>query len=109
LFLQLVVGGAGKRNKLRKTGRVSCQLGFDELIANKIGGTIMAKPAIVGWVISLVGTALWIYGYYIPGNTSVVDWHAHAPSWISMYLPNIESEIGAALAFIGMIPIYWKR
>jgi len=67
----------------------------------------MSKAVIVGWVIMLGGTALWLYGYYATGHASLIDWHAHAPWWIADFLPNIESEIGMALACAGMIPIYW--
>ncbi len=68
-----------------------------------------SKAVIVGWIISLAGTALWIYGYFVTGHPSLIDWHAHAPGWIAEFLPNIESEIGMVLAFGGMIPIYWPR
>jgi hypothetical protein len=55
----------------------------------------------------LGGTALWIYGYFAFGNPSIIDWRAHAPWWIADNLRNIESEIGMAMAFAGMFPIYW--
>jgi len=67
----------------------------------------MSRTAIAGWVISLLGIALWTYGYFATGNPSLVNWSAITPSWISEFLPNIESEIGMALAFAGMVPIYW--
>jgi len=67
----------------------------------------MSRTAIAGWVISLLGIALWMYGYFATGNPSLVNWSAITPSWISDFLPNIESEIGMVLAFAGMIPIYW--
>jgi hypothetical protein len=43
----------------------------------------------------------------VTGRPSLVNWSAIAPSWISEFLPNIESEIGMALAVVGMILIYW--
>jgi hypothetical protein len=67
----------------------------------------MSKPVIIGWIVSLLGTVLWIYGYYVTGNPSLIDWHSRTPWWIADFLPNIESEIGMVLAFIGMVPIYW--
>ena len=67
----------------------------------------MSSTVIAGWVISLLGMTLWIYGYLATGNPPLVNWSAITPSWISDFLPNIESEIGMALAFAGMIPIYW--
>ena len=67
----------------------------------------MSKVVIIGWVIMLAGTALWLYGYLSTGNPSLIDWHTHAPWWIADCLPNIESEIGTALMVVSMIPIYW--
>jgi hypothetical protein len=65
------------------------------------------KTVVIGWIISSVGTMLWIYGYYATGNPTLFDWHANTPWWIADFLPNIESEIGMALVCVGMVPIYW--
>jgi protein-S-isoprenylcysteine O-methyltransferase Ste14 len=67
----------------------------------------VSKVAIIGWIIELVGTAIWIYGYFATGNPSLIDWHANSPRWIAEFLLNIESEIGMVLVFAGMILIYW--
>ena len=67
----------------------------------------MSRAVIIGWSIELAGTALWLYGYFATGNPSFIDWHAYTPWWIADYLPNIESEIGMALVFAGMVPLYW--
>ena len=67
----------------------------------------MNKRVIIGWIISLAGTALWLYGYYTTGNPSLIDWHANSPWWIADFLPSIESEIGMALVFAGTALIYW--
>jgi hypothetical protein len=67
----------------------------------------MTRPVVIGWIVSQSGTALWVYGYFATGNRSLVDWHANTLWWIADFLPNIESEIGLALAIIGMVPIYW--
>lgn len=69
----------------------------------------MAKTMMVGWALELVGTALWIYGYFVTGHPSLIDWHAHTPWWIADYLLNVESEIGMVLVFAGMIPLYWPQ
>ena len=69
----------------------------------------MSRAIVLGWIVSLAGTALWIYGYFITGHPPLIDWQAHAPGWIAEFLPNVESEIGMVLAFGGMIPIYWPR
>ena len=65
------------------------------------------KHQIIGWAILLSGTAIWIYGYCTAGTPSLIDWHANMPWWVSTFLPNFESEVGAALTVIGMVPIYW--
>ena len=67
----------------------------------------MSKAFAIGWVMSLSGTALWIYGYFAIGNATLIDWHADTPWWIADFLPNLESEIGMTLAIVGMVPIYW--
>ena len=67
------------------------------------------KVVIVGWAVSLLGMALWIYGYFVAGNPSLINWSAHVPEWVAAYLPNLESEIGMVFCFAGMVPIYWPR
>jgi hypothetical protein len=63
--------------------------------------------AIVGWTVSLAGSALWTYGYFVPGSPSFFNWGSFTPWWIADFLPNSQSEIGMLFAFAGMIPIYW--
>ena len=65
------------------------------------------KTIIAGWVVTLAGTALWIYGYFVTGNASLFDWHTHTPWWIADYLPNIESEIGMVLVCAGTVLTNW--
>jgi hypothetical protein len=67
----------------------------------------MRLPVIVGWVIQLIGTALWIYEYFVTGHPSLINWHDITPRWFAEWLPNIEAEIGLAFILVGMIPIYW--
>lgn len=67
----------------------------------------MTKTAIVGWIITLVGTAVWIYGCYVTGHPSLIDWQTHTPWWIADFLPNVESEVGLVLVCVGMVPMYW--
>ena len=67
----------------------------------------MSKTVIAGWVILVVGTMLWLFGYFTAGHPSFVDWQAHAPWWIADYLPNLESEIGMMLICGGTVLIYW--
>jgi len=67
----------------------------------------MNKIAISGWVLLLLGTVLWIYGYFVTGHPSWIDWHAHTPWWIADYMTNLESEIGMIVVCIGSVLTYW--
>jgi hypothetical protein len=67
----------------------------------------MSKRAVVGQIVSLIGGALWIFGYFTTGHRSLINWQAHTPSWIAEFLPNIESEIGMIFCLGGMIAMYW--
>ena len=69
----------------------------------------MKKSLIVGYILWLIGMAIWLYGYFVPGNPSLIDWHAHTPWWIADFLPNIESEIGMVLMLVSTVPAYWPR
>jgi len=68
---------------------------------------VTSKITVVAWIISLAGTVLWIYGYYATGNPSFIDWHTYTPWGISDFLPNVQSEIGMALAWAGTVLVYW--
>ena len=67
------------------------------------------RKSVIGWTISLAGMVLWFYGYLATGNPPIFDWQVNTAWWISDFLPNVESEIGMALVFVGMVPIYWPR
>jgi hypothetical protein len=67
----------------------------------------MTKRQIAGHFISAGGTGLWLYGYFVTGNPSLIAWQAHFPEWIAKFLPNLQSEIGMGLTVIAMIPMYW--
>ncbi len=74
---------------------------------NKSWAAQLSKPAILGWIASLAGMALWLYGYLVTGHPSLIDWRADTPWWIADFLPNIESEIGLALVCVGSVLVYW--
>jgi hypothetical protein len=59
------------------------------------------------WVIYAAGFAIWVFGYFSAGHAAVFDWKAATPSWISSFIPNLEAELGMALMFASVIPIYW--
>ena len=65
------------------------------------------KIVILAWAFSLAGMALWLYGYFVTGHPSLIDWRAYTPWWIADFLPNIESEIGMALVCVGSVLVYW--
>lgn len=67
----------------------------------------MSKRVLFGWVAMWLGTAIWIYGYFVKGHPALVHWQSFAPWWIADYLPNVESEIGMVLVWLSMLPIYW--
>jgi hypothetical protein len=67
------------------------------------------KSLIVGYIVWLIGLAIWLYGYFVPGNPSLIDWRAHTPWWIADFLPNIVSEIGMVVMLLSMVPTYWPR
>jgi len=67
----------------------------------------LSKPAIIGGIVSLGGLPLWLYGYFSTGYSPLIDWRAHTPWWIADFLPNINSEIGMALMFVGSVLTYW--
>jgi hypothetical protein len=69
----------------------------------------MSKSAIFGQIVSLVGAALWIFGYFATGHRSLINWQAYTPSWVAEFLPNLESEVGMVLCLGGMIVMYWPR
>ena len=50
------------------------------------------KLVFIGWTVSLLGMALWIYGYVANGHPALFDWHAHTPWWIADAFPNVEAE-----------------
>ena len=49
-----------------------------------------------------------VFGYLSAGHASAFDWDVATPSWISSFVPNLEAELGLALMFASMIPIYWR-
>jgi hypothetical protein len=68
----------------------------------------LSKSVIIGYITSLAGTALWLYGYFEAGHPTLIDWHTYTPWWIADFLPNMESEIGMALALVSTVPIRWR-
>ena len=68
----------------------------------------IAKAKIFGWAIYAAGFAIWLFGYLSAGHAPIVDWKVVTPWWISSFVPNLEAELGLALMFASMIPIYGR-
>jgi len=56
---------------------------------------------LAGNVICLVGAVVWLIGYLAGGPDPLYAW----PSWA--FLPNLVTEIGAAVCIIGAVLAYW--
>jgi hypothetical protein len=67
-----------------------------------------ATAKIFGWLIYTAGFAIWLYGYLSAGHAPVFDWNAATAGRISGFVPNLEAELGMALMFASMIPIYGR-
>jgi hypothetical protein len=48
------------------------------------------------------------FGYLSAGHVSIFIWDVFTPWWISSFVPNLEAELGLALMFASMIPIYGR-
>ena len=70
---------------------------------------VARRVLIWGWVIALVGVAIWTYALFVDGCMPVVDWGTFSPAWIAEMLPNRQAELGLVLSFGGMIPIYYVQ
>ena len=68
----------------------------------------MATAKSIGWAIYAAGFFIWLLGYLSAGRAPVFDWVATTPYWISSFVPNRETELGLALMFASMVPIYWR-
>jgi len=68
----------------------------------------IANAKSFGWAIYAVGFAIWLFGYLSAGHAPLFDWNAATPWWISSFVPNLEAELGLALMFASVIPIYGR-
>src|SRR6478672_8538343 len=68
----------------------------------------IANAKSFGWTIYAAGFAIWLFGYLSTGHAAIFDWDAATPWWISSFVPNLEAELGLAVMFASMIPIYWR-
>jgi hypothetical protein len=68
----------------------------------------IANAKRLGWAIYVLGFAIWLFGYLSAGHAPLFNWNATTPWWISSFVPNLEAELGMALMFASMIPIYGR-
>ena len=68
----------------------------------------MPNAKSIGWAIYAAGFAIWLFGYLSAGHPPAFHWDVATPWWISSFVPNLEAELGLALMFASMIPIYWR-
>jgi hypothetical protein len=68
----------------------------------------IANAKSIGWAIYAAGFAIWLFGYLSAGHAPLFDWKAATPWWISSFVPNLEAELGLALIFASVIPIYGR-
>jgi hypothetical protein len=69
----------------------------------------MSNWVIFGWIISLVGLALWLYGYVTIGTPPLIDWYWVVPLWIENFIRNLQCEAGMAFTVTGMSLISWPH
>jgi hypothetical protein len=62
----------------------------------------------IRWAIYAAGFVIWLFGYLSAGHASIFHWDVFTPWRISSFAPNLEAELGLALMFASMIPIYWR-
>jgi hypothetical protein len=74
----------------------------------KPGWGRLANAKSIGWAIYAAGFAIWLFGYLSAGRAPLFDWNAATPWWISSFVPNLEAELGLALMFASVIPIYGR-
>jgi hypothetical protein len=83
-------------------------LGWLMATAAQPGWGRMANAKSIGWSIYAAGFVIWLFGYLSAGHASIFHWDMATPWWISSFVPNLEAELGLALMFASMIPIYWR-
>jgi hypothetical protein len=59
---------------------------------------------IIGWTGSLLGAALYLYGYTLATASAFLSW----PTWLSDYIPNWYAEVGLLISCLALVPLYWR-
>mgnify|MGYP006919340014 CR=1 FL=1 len=61
----------------------------------------------IGWVLSIIGGAMYMYGYFADGGAALVDWPLYLPEWAVQFIPNWQAEAGLVVSVIGAVPLYY--
>lgn len=72
-------------------------------------GDPISQWVILGWIISLVGPVLWLYGHFEFGHPSLINWYWIEPYWIAPFFRNVECETGTAFSLAGIMLIWWPH
>ena len=78
-------------------------------------GAGVGKLVATGYLMLCLGAALWLYGYFAPHVSSLIDWYRNIPvwmvnylppAWMADYLPNL-TQVGILLVLVGVVPFLW--
>ena len=69
----------------------------------------MGRLKIGGWILSVFGTLLWVYGYWSQAAPPLVNWAQITPHWFAEFLPDLYCELGFLLSCVSLIPLYWPE
>ena len=75
----------------------------------------MGKLVATGYLMLCLGAALWLYGYFAPHVSLLIEWYGNIPvwmvnylppAWMADYLPNL-AQVGILLVLVGVVPFLW--
>jgi len=66
----------------------------------------MNALSLSGWTACVVGSLLWIYGYFVTGTKPLFDWASYTPIWVAKFIPNLEAEMGLLVMCVGSWPLF---
>src|SRR5262249_38474060 len=71
--------------------------------------TTMKNLEVAASIASVLGGLLWVYGYFVVGHPSLLDWSSFSPVWVSSFIPHFEADIGMVVSVTGMIVAYGAK
>ncbi len=63
----------------------------------------------IGWAGTILGCALWGWGYFAVGSLPIIMWSNFAPHWISEFMINWQEELGVLIMLLASIPLYYAQ